>query len=114
MIFSNTISDIGEMDRRVEIWDVSHVETDYGYEDQDSLVDTVWAAYLPKTRMMREDIQAGKESSMQEIHWIIRKRTDLDKINYLKYGGLEYDIITIFDEGRGFQRLVTQLKEDAQ
>lgn len=102
------------MDRVVEIYRRVASETDYGFRERDTLLSEEWAEEVPKTRTMREDIVGGKEASIQEVHFRIRRETRVTTSELVKYDGQYYDIITILPEGRDYQILVTSLRPNSQ
>lgn len=108
------LKDIARMDRVVEIYDRVATDTDYSFTESDVLVSTEWAEELPQTRTMREEIFAGKEGSMQEVRFRVRKSSPVTTKHWIKYDGQLYDIITVLNEGRDFLVLVTQLRPDHQ
>lgn len=114
MLHGKGIQDIGHMDRVIEIYSRQDTETDFGSRKSYVLLSTEWAEEIPKTRTMREEVMGGKEASIQETHWRIRKETPVTTKNTIKSDGYYYDIITILREGRDYQVLVTQLRPDSQ
>lgn len=106
--------DVADLDRVIRIYKATEVNTDYSYRTTFTLISEQFAQLVAKTRKMTEDISAGKESSMQEVHWRIRVETDVTTNYYIWYDSQWYDIITILPENRDYQLLVTELKHDAQ
>jgi len=114
MLHGGKIKDLARMDRIVEIYQRVENETDYGFRQTDNLLSEEWAEEVPKTRTMREEITGGKEASVQEVHFRIRKETPVTTSEYIKYDGQYYDIITILTEGRDYKVLVTTLRHNSQ
>jgi head-tail adaptor len=114
MLHGRGARDIGHLDRVVEIYNRQAADTDYSFKEANVLVSEEFAEELPRTRKMREDIMGGKESSIQEVHFRIRKETPVTTKHFIRYDGMWYDIITILPEGRDYQVLVTELRHDSQ
>lgn len=111
---AKSVRDIGDFDRYIQIYAVTETDTDYSYRETTTLVESVFAQELPKTRMMNESIEGGKESAMQEIHWRVRKEVTATVGHMIWYDSQWYDIITINPEARDYKILVSQLRHDAQ
>ena len=110
------IRDIGDLDDPIEIYNRVSSDTDYSFTESNVLVSSEWAQLIAKTRTMREEVAGGKESSVQEVHWRVRKSAVITTKNWIKSveDGYWYDIITILPKGRDYKILVTQLRHDAQ
>jgi head-tail adaptor len=114
MQHSAQIRDVGDLDRVIQIYNRNATDTDFAFTESNVLLSTEWAQEVPKTRTMQEVIAGGKESSLQEVHFRIRKETTVTTRDYVKYDSDWYDVITILPEGRDYKVLVTTLKPDAQ
>lgn len=114
MLHGGKIKDLARMDRVIEIYRRVKEKTHHSFREYDTLLSEEWAEELPKTRTMREEIDGGKEASIQEVHFRIRRETAVTTKDWIKYDGVYYDIITILHEGRDYQILVTSLRHDSQ
>lgn len=61
---------------------------------------TVWAHITYPSRTQKENIDGGRETSFQEVHFDIRYRNDTDHVTQVVFNGNEYDVISIKEVGR--------------
>lgn len=81
--------------RQVDVRDASgSVEQDY------ELLADVWADVRYPSRTQKENIDGGRETSFQEVHFDIRYRSDVDKTVMVDYNEDRFDIITVKEVGR--------------
>jgi len=102
------------LDRKISIMTESVSRTTSGASDisHPSVLASVFARVRYVTRTQKEQMYGGRETSIQEVHFDIRYRSDLDKVKMVDYEGGRYDIITIMERGRKqYQTLVTQWKD---
>ena len=64
------------------------------------------------SRTQKESIVAGRETSVQEVRFMVRYRPDLTKVKVIYYRGQFFDIIALAELGRDqLQTLVTTWRD---
>jgi SPP1 family predicted phage head-tail adaptor len=97
----NNIVDIGAMDERIELHDVSESVDSYGAPLQTYSKDRdVWAQVLWTQRETEEEENAMRELPQNMVDFVIRYASDVDETWRIVYDGRNYDIESIEIMGR--------------
>ena len=84
---------IGEMDRRVQLYNYTETTNTYGERMQSfALTATVWAKveYLGSEGIEAE--RAGREAAQMKVNFTIRKRADISVRSRVVFDGATYDV----------------------
>lgn len=107
---------LNEFDTRVQIITQTASQTDnFGYEQTETVLDTVYAKVEYMSRKTQEDTEGGREISMQQIKFLMRYNANVEKTSKLKIvdTGKEFDIIAIYDDvgRRQYMEIIAELRE---
>lgn len=103
--------EIGKLNKRIEIWHKTKKENMLKQtEEDDQLYKLLWASIVPQTG---KSFSAPAGTTQAEISHkiIIRYRTDITEIMFIKYQGRRFDIKYILDPYEKHEKLEIYVSE---